>query len=114
MMNATSPTEIAATYDLWAIDHFESSGSGCVAFGQPGWLDDQDQPRNPPIRVYVRLVKYRVRADGISEESPLAADRWSGTIDDLYAAAATEPAFATALEALTVAVAGYATARGAL
>jgi hypothetical protein len=125
-MPASSPTSVQAIYDRWTIVEFRTLGDGCVDLGQarPIRYADYDQEtgdpigdpieHDPPIRVVVRLVKYRVRPDGASERSPHPGDVRQIQIDDLYAEAATDQGLAEALGALTAAVAGRAAAQGAL
>lgn len=104
-IDATSPTTIQASFDKWAIAEFKQTGDGLAAFGDPS---------APPIVLYARLVKYRVRDDGVSERSPFPADTRDVTIPDLYDLASKDPDAAAALQALVGMVAKVAGQKGLL
>lgn len=104
-IDATSPTVVQATFDKWAIAELRQTGDGLAAFGDPS---------APPIVLYARLVKYRVRDDGVSERSPFPADSRDVTIPDLYDLAAKDIDVASALAELVSVVAKVAGQKGLL
>lgn len=106
-IEASEPTTIDKTYDLWAFE-FQTIGTGAVAAGSPpGTLA-------PAVVAYVRLTKARVRDDGVWELSPLPSDTRVFSVPDLYALAATDADVAQALGALVLAVGKIAALQGQL
>lgn len=106
-IDATTPTTVNGTFDQWAYE-FRTIGNGLLHFGAPAGPQ-------PPIRALVTMTKYRVRADGVQEASPLAGDVVTLQVADLYAAAAADPSgIGAALAANRAAVEAYAREKGAL
>lgn len=94
-IEATTPSTIAATFDRWAIE-FATQGDGLATFGKTD---------NRPIVAIATLTKFRIREeDGVSERSPLPADRITVVVPDVFAAAAEEPLIAQAMGAVLAAV----------
>lgn len=108
-IDATDPTVVSATYNLWAVASLQIAGDGCVAFGQ---TDVQ------PVSVSATLVKARVLSDGKTwERSPLPSDIVRLQIPDAYAFIATgtpqAQAIEAALQAVETAVNAYGAQQGA-
>ena len=104
-INATESTVLDATYDKWAISEFRTYGDALSGYGESAVQ---------PVRVFVRMIKYRVRDDGIPERSPILSDSRSFDIPDLYAALESDPLLAQAMQSLTTAVAAHASQLGVL
>lgn len=97
-INATSPTAIAATYNVWAVRRLIIDGDGCVAYGQapnPG----QSEPSPSTVSVTATLVKARVLGSGLWERSPSPADTVTLSIQDVYGYIATNTPQAQAVGA---------------
>lgn len=91
-----------APFDAWVITQIHVWGGGCAPFGLGSPL---------PARFQATLQKYRVRAaDNVNELSPHPADTIQLDIPDAIGYAANNPDAATALVALSGAVASYAAA----
>lgn len=103
-IEATQPTTIEATYPYWA---FTFSTSGYPIAPPGGSVVDT-------VSCQVTMVKFRIREDGVAEQSPLPSDQDSFTVTDLYAAAAEKPSLATALAAVLEAIQVEAQAQGKL
>lgn len=101
-IEATEPTVIAATYPYWAFS-IQTRGFPCAPPG--GTTPDT-------VSCHVTLIKFRIRGDGVPEQSPLPDDVRTITVDDIYALAATKPTVAAALAALMEAVAEVASDEG--
>jgi hypothetical protein len=112
-ISATESTVIEATYDRWTVT-LSQAGDGCVGLGEAAPLDSQGEPADPPIRLMIGAVKYRVREDGRSERSPLPGDRRQLEIPDLYAACYADPQLASAMAGVTAAIVAHLAAQGAL
>lgn len=105
MIAATTPTAVSATFDQWAICSIAQAGDGLATFGAAA---------AGTVSMTVKLVKYRVRPDGVAERSPLPSDIATVTILDLYAKAASDQTVATGLAAFTAAVVEQGKALGVL
>lgn len=105
MIEATTPTAVSATFDAWAICSIVQSGDGLAPFGASA---------AGVVSMTVKLVKYRVRPDGVAERSPLPGDIATVTIPDLYVKAASDQTVATGLSAFTAAVVEVGKAQGVL
>ena len=103
-IEATTPTEITATYPYWAFS-FHTSGFPCA----PPGGDTPDV-----VSCHVTMVKFRVREDGVPERSPLPSDVREIHVADLYALAAQKPSVATALNSMLTAIAEVAGDEGKL
>lgn len=103
-IEATQPTTISATYPYWAFA-FRTNGFPCA---KPG------SDVVATVSCTVVMKRFRVRDDGIPEESPLPSDIIEFTVTDLYASAAAKPRVAVALTAVLEAIAEEAADRGAL
>lgn len=93
-IEASEPTVISATYDKWAFE-FSTCGFPCAA---PGSSVVET------VSCHIRMLKFRVREDGIFERSPLESDSQEIHIVDLYALAAEKPIVATALAVMLEAI----------
>lgn len=85
-----TPTTVTAVYDRWTVMEFRQVGDG---------LADVGSSTIAPVRIAATIVKWRLREDGVAERSPLPSDRRDVTLDDLYAAAASDPTIAAAVAA---------------
>jgi hypothetical protein len=101
---ATEPTVLDGVFDRWAFS-IQTSGFGAAEYGSDVI---------PPVSCVATLARYRVRPDGVPELSPLATDRRTIVIRDLYAIAATNSKVADALASQVAAVAAIAEAEGVL
>lgn len=95
---ATEPTVKPAidakTFDRWALQKFESNGTGNYS----------------PVKASCILRKAKDNGDGTWDELP--NEELTIEIDDLYATAATIPEVATALGAILAAVLAVAVSKG--
>lgn len=80
---ATTPTNVSATYDLWAIGDLRIAGDGCI---DPGQLPDpgQELPTPQPVMITVQLVKARILGNGLWERSTGPSDKVEFSIIDVY------------------------------
>ena len=106
-IEASEPSVVSATYDLWAFE-FQTVGTGAIPAGSP------PETPTPPVVAYVRMTKARVREDGQWELSPLPGDTRVFNVPDLYALAATDADVAQVLGALILAVGKIAALQGLL
>lgn len=103
-IEATEPTTISATYPYWAFafrtNGFPTASPGGNAVGT--------------VSCVVVMKRFRIREDGVPEDSPLPSDLVEFTVPDIYALAATKPSVATALTAMLTAIAEVAADEGVL
>jgi hypothetical protein len=107
-ITATDPTTIAATFDLWQMAYLTIAGDGLADFGAPVAR---------PVVIESALVKYRTRADGVPERSPLPGDRTPilrATLAELLGDADLAPLVAAAEQAVVSLLVAFATKRGAI